>query len=89
MKDFIYALVHEELNTEIMFYIGRTIDPHRRLLEHRLGAKNYEHGDELKYRYANKLDEFGIAWDMRVLMECGPGTEFYEDYFVNFLKLKP
>jgi len=85
--DFIYALY--EVQSKTKFYIGRTIHPEQRIKEHRYGARVYKDGDELKYRYANALDSLGIEWDMEVLMECGPDTEFYEDYFVNFYRHEP
>ena len=87
MNDYIYCLF--EVDTGTKFYIGRTIDPHRRLNEHRLGSKNYQKGDELKYQYANALDQLGIKWDMAILMECGPNTDFYEDFFVNKYRHEP
>ena len=87
MNDYIYCLF--EVDTGTKFYIGRTIDPHRRLNEHRLGSKNYQKGDELKYQYANALDQLGSKWDMEILMECGPGTDFYEDFFINKYRHEP
>jgi len=85
--DYIYCLY--EVPTNRKFYIGRTIDPHRRIGEHRLGSKNYKPGDEDKYAYANALDRLSIEWDMEVLMECEPDTEFYEDFFVNKHRHEP
>jgi hypothetical protein len=86
MIDWIYALV--ETNTGIRWYVGRTIDMERRMYEHRLGAKNYKEGDEHKYLYAHMLDCCNEPWHMEILMVCGPGTEYFEDYFVNKLKLE-
>jgi hypothetical protein len=85
--DYIYALYEVESKTK--FYIGRTIDPHRRLNEHRLGSKHYKDGDEAKYLYANCLDALGIQWDMEILCECGPDTEDYEDFYVNKFRHEP
>lgn len=87
MNDYIYCLY--EIATGTKFYIGRTIDPARRLREHRIGSKNYKKGDEDKYQYANALDSMGIEWNMEILMECGPDTEFYEDFFVNLYRHEP
>lgn len=83
--DFIYALV--EVKSKIKFYIGRTIEPKRRLREHRYGARTYKPGDEDKYQYANALNAAGLKWTMEILMECGPDTEHYEDFFVNKYRL--
>lgn len=85
--DYIYAL-RETVSGE-KFYIGRTIDPKRRIGEHRLGSRNYKQGDEDKYAYANALDRLGIDWGMEVLMECGLDTEFYEDFFINKHRSEP
>jgi hypothetical protein len=87
--DYIYALTYIEDGARIIFYIGRTIDPHRRLGEHRLGSRHYKDGDEWKYQYASTLDSLNIPWEMEILMECGPGTEFYEDYFINLHRNEP
>ena len=81
MKDYIYKLY--ETKTGTVFYIGRTIDPRRRYMEHKLGALNYKIGDEDKYMYASALDAAGINWDLEVIHECGPGSKDFEDYFVN------
>lgn len=86
-NDFIYALIETE--SKMKFYIGRTIHPKQRLTEHRYGAKTYKDGDELKYQYANALNQAGVAWEMEILMECGPNTEFYEDYFINKYRHEP
>jgi hypothetical protein len=85
--DFIYALY--EVQSKTKFYIGRSENPKRRLSEHRYGSKTYKPGDEWKYEYASTLDAAGIKWDMEILMECGPDTEFYEDYFVNLYRNEP
>ena len=85
--DYIYALV--ETNSNIKWYIGRTIHPEQRIKEHRYGARIYKEGDELKYKYANALDSLNLPWHLEVLMECGPGTEFFEDYFINKFRGEP
>lgn len=85
--DYIYALVETE--SKVKFYIGRTEDPKRRIKEHRYGSRTYKEGDEDKYLYASQLDALGIKWEMVILMECGPDTEFYEDYFVNLYRNEP
>jgi predicted GIY-YIG superfamily endonuclease len=85
--DFIYALVETQSRTK--FYIGRTIDPERRLTEHRSGSKNYKPGDELKYLYASQLDALSIKWEMEILQICGPDTDGYEDFYVNLYRDSP
>lgn len=85
--DYIYALI--ELPSRTKFYIGRTIDPKRRIGEHRSGARNYKDGDELKYLYASSLNAMGIEWEMEILDECSTETEFYEDYYINKYRSEP
>lgn len=87
MIDYIYCLY--EVETKTKFYIGRTIDPHRRLYEHRLGSKNYRPGDEDKYQYAQALDALGIEWDLQILAECKENTDGYEDFYVNKFRHEP
>lgn len=85
--DYIYALTETE--SGIVWYIGRTISPHRRMTEHRYGSKNYKDGDENKYLYASQLDKLSINWDMEILQVCGPNTEFFEDYYINKFRNSP
>lgn len=87
MKDYIYALKETQSNT--VFYIGRTIAPFRREMEHRYGAKIYKAGDELKYLYASTLDALNIDWHLEIIYECDEGCEFYEDYFINLYRESP
>jgi hypothetical protein len=87
MIDYIYSLVHLEDSKKITWYVGRTDDCKRRMREHRLHARKYKPGDEWKYEYASTLNQCGIKWSMEILMECGPDTEYYEDYFVNKMLL--
>lgn len=83
--DYIYCLF--EVDSDAIFYVGRTIHPQQRLKEHQYGARIYKEGDEDKYCYAHALDAIGIKWDLRVVQECGEGTEFFEDYYVNLFRM--
>jgi hypothetical protein len=86
MSDFIYCL--KEVADNTIFYVGRTIDPHRRMLEHRLGAKHYKPFDEDKYYYASALDKLCREWSMQIVQECGEGTENFEDYWINKFRME-
>lgn len=79
--DFVYRLFEVESNTT--FYIGRSIDMHRRLGEHRLGALHYIEGDEDVYQYASALNSLKIKWGMEVIDNCETKTEHYEDFYIN------
>lgn len=81
MLDNIYCLCYYENYDRVIFYIGRTIDMSRRIYEHRLATKNYKKGDEWCYEFASTLEQCGIKWDMELIMQCGPDTEFYEEFF--------
>ena len=87
MIDYIYCL--KEKISGIIWYIGRTGSPERRMNEHRYGAKNYKEGDEWKYEYASQLDSMGIEWEMEILQICGPDTDGYEDFYVNLYRDSP
>lgn len=87
--DYIYALWHWDNKQKTYFYVGRTIHPDQRIREHRYGARAYRDGDELKYQYANALNATGTPWYMEVLMECGPDTEHFEDFYINKLRAHP
>lgn len=86
ITDYIYVLIDTSIDQ--YFYVGRSEDPKRRLQEHQYGARTYEEGDELKYFYASTLDSLGIPWEMKIVMECGPDTKHFEDYFVNKYRLE-
>lgn len=75
MKYYIYALV---TGTDI-FYIGRTIDPKRRLKEHKRDSKT---GDELKYIFIRQLTVCGGKWEMQILAEYSDNLHPYEDYWI-------
>ena len=82
--DYIYALYSEQPAGREYFYVGRTIDPDRRLKEHRYGERT---GHESKYQFARALTACQCSWDMEVLQFCGPGTDRFEDFYVYTLTL--
>jgi len=68
MKQYLYTLVFDAEPTPVVFYVGRTNDPKRRLQEHRQSVKNLEH-TEYKYQWARNLESIGVAWDLVVIDE--------------------
>ena len=82
---FIYALTTNLEGHRVVFYIGRTIDPERRLAEHRRDAKT---GPEDKYKYIRMiLEPQGIEWSMEILheitgeqLDADVTLDDYEDY---------
>ena len=81
MKYYIYALVTD--NT--IFYIGRTIDPKRRLKEHQRDSKT---GTELKYVFIRQLTECKGAWQLQILAEYCTNLHPYEDYWIHTCRLQ-
>ena len=84
-KYFIYALTAVVNSTKVVFYIGQTVDPDRRLSEHKRDSKT---GSEDKYKYIRMiLEPQGIAWSMEILHEITDDQidadvtlDDYEDY---------
>lgn len=85
MNHYIYALVAHLDGASVVFYIGQTNDPQRRLGEHKHGARE---GTERKYQFIRKLNkEAGCSWTLEVLHEITPAMlaedvkyDDYEDY---------
>lgn len=82
MQEFIYILAIVKGKP---FYVGRTNDMKRRLSEHK---RDSAFGTESKYQFIRDLDDKGMAWEMVLLEEVGPGTEHYEDFWVYTLLLE-
>ena len=78
MKDHIYTLVR--VDSEEVFYVGRTNNPTRREVEHRYAAA---HGHEDKYAYIREQLK-DIDWELRVVREIAEGEVVvdYEDFYV-------
>ena len=93
-KEFIYALYYDDFATpqhleegpnEVVFYIGRTTNPDRRLKQHRYEAKT---GTEDKYVFIRELDQKNVEWDFKVLGEVEKSDdrpwEFW--YVIEFIR---
>lgn len=66
MKQFLYTLVFDAEPNPVVFYVGRTIDPKRRLQEHRRAVKDQQ---EYKYQWCRNLEAIGVSWDLVVIDE--------------------
>ncbi|TAM61261.1 MAG: hypothetical protein EPN49_07305 [Rhodanobacter sp.] len=93
-KEFIYALYYDDFATpqhleegpdEVVFYIGRTTNPDRRLKQHRYEAKT---GTEDKYVFIRKLGQKNVEWGIKVLGEVEKSDdrpwEFW--YVIDFIR---
>jgi hypothetical protein len=70
----------------VVFYVGRTNDPERRLSEHKSKSKDLA---ELTYKYQiiRKLDEHKIDWEMTVIAEnISDETESEFEYVLLFAR---
>ena len=68
MKHYLYTLVFDADPQPVVFYVGRTNHPERRLAEHRRAVKDEAH-TEYKYTWARQLEEIGVTWDLVVIDE--------------------
>jgi len=73
MKYYIYLLTY---NNNI-FYCGRTIDPDRRLQEHKRTPDN-----TLKYNKIRELNKANIKWELEVVDSCTNDTDNLEDFWL-------
>ena len=87
MKDQIYALYYEYADQRQYFYVGRTIDPKRRLGEHRSNVKNRKHTEDVYQFIRERCEPNGIpVWDMEVMWaEPNSRPEDCEDFWVVLL----
>jgi hypothetical protein len=84
MKENIYALYYEYGDQRHYFYVGRTIDPKRRMSEHRSNVKNKNHQEDVYCFIRERCQPNGIdVWDMEVLVsEENARPEDCEDFWV-------
>jgi hypothetical protein len=68
MTQYLYTLVFDAEPLPVVFYVGRTNDPERRLKEHKLAIKNSEH-TEYKYQWARNLEAVSVNWDLVIIDE--------------------
>lgn len=68
MKHYLYTLVFDADPQPVVFYVGHTNDPKRRLQEHRGAVKDLEH-TEYKYQWCRSLESVGLSWDLVVIDE--------------------
>lgn len=85
MKQYLYTLVFDADPQPVVFYVGRTNDPERRLKEHRLAVKNPEH-TEYKYTWARQLEEVGLTWDLVVIDEIDDDEDSEYAWVLRFAR---
>lgn len=74
----IYALVTD---AHQIFYIGRTVEPKRRLKEHKRNSLNLLMTED-KYIFIRKLIDCGGKWDMQILATYTDESQNWEDYWI-------
>ena len=75
--------IYELLYNDVPFYIGRTIDPHRRKLEHIRASKDINN-KELKYQFIREIN----SWEMKIIATYTDSLHNYEDYHIYQALLK-
>jgi hypothetical protein len=85
MKQYLYTLVFDAEPQPVVFYVGRTNDPERRLKEHRLAVKNLEH-TEYKYQWCRQLEAIGLSWDLVVIDEIDDDEDSEYEWVLRFAR---
>jgi hypothetical protein len=85
MKQYLYTLVFDADPQPVVFYVGRTNDPERRLAEHRRAVKDQEH-TEYKYQWARSLAEVGLSWDLVVIDEIDDDEDSEYAWVLKFAR---
>ena len=82
--DYVYALFYIFEGKKNYFYVGRSINPKRRMQEHRSDARNDKTEDSREF--IRNLWAVGLDFDHEILYETDEETEFVEDYFICKLR---
>ena len=85
MKQYLYTLVFDAEPNPVVFYVGRTNDPKRRLQEHKLAVKNPEHS-EYKYQWCRQLEEVGLTWDLVTICEIDDDEDSEYEWVLRFAR---
>lgn len=85
MKHYLYTLVFDADPQPVVFYVGHTNDPKRRLQDHRGAVKNLKH-TEYKYQFARSLEAVGISWDLVVIDEIDDDEDSEYAWVLKFAR---
>jgi hypothetical protein len=85
MTEYLYTLVFDADPKPVIFYVGRTNDPKRRVSEHKLAVKNLEH-TEYKYSWARQLEEVGVSWDLVTICEIDDDEDSEYEWVLRFAR---
>jgi hypothetical protein len=82
---YLYTLVFDADPQPVVFYVGRTNDPERRLAEHRRAVKDQEH-TEYKYQWCRSLESVGLVWDLVVIDEINDDEDSEYAWVLKFAR---
>ena len=85
MTQYLYTLVFDADPQPVVFYVGRTNDPERRLAEHRRAVKDQEH-TEYKYQWCRSLESVGLVWDLVVIDEINDDEDSEYAWVLKFAR---
>ena len=84
-KHYLYTLVFEAEPQPVVFYVGHTNDPKRRLAEHRSAVKDLTN-TEYKYQYARELEAIGVGWEFVVVGEIEDDEDSEYEWILRFAR---
>jgi hypothetical protein len=82
---YIYALVDPRLETRAVRYVGKSVDPHHRLIEHAKMHGRPGHNAH-KENWIRQLQTAGLEPIMQVLQECGNDGSWCEVEWIALLR---
>lgn len=82
---YLYTLVFDADPKPVIFYVGRTNDPERRLAEHRRAVKDQEH-TEYKYQWCRSLEAIDLNWDLVTICEIDDDENSEYEWVLRFAR---
>jgi predicted GIY-YIG superfamily endonuclease len=85
MTCYLYTLTFDAAESPVVFYVGRTNNPKRRLAEHRYAVKDLTN-QEYKYRWCRELEAIDIEWNLVVIGQVENDEDSEYEWVLKFAR---